>query len=42
MKSQQLQAKLRSIILENEGDRDDIYSDVLGFVSDIIIEVVTI
>lgn len=26
--------QLRKIILENEGDRDDIYSDVLAFVEE--------
>ena len=28
--------KLRKIILENEGDRDDIYSDVLAFVQPLV------
>ena len=28
-----LGAKLRCLILENEGDRDDIYSDVLNFIN---------
>ena len=36
MQSEKLQAKLRQIILENEGDRDDIYSDVLLFVKPLI------
>jgi hypothetical protein len=36
MQSEKLQAKLRQIILENEGDRDDIYSDVFDFVKPFI------
>lgn len=28
--------QLRKIILENEGDRDDIYSDVLAFVKSMV------
>lgn len=31
-----LEKKLRKIILENEGDRDDIYSDVLNLVNPLI------
>ncbi len=31
MQFEKLQSKLRKLILENEGDRDDIYSDVFEF-----------
>lgn len=30
-----LEENLRKIILENEGDRDDIYSDVVDFIKEI-------
>lgn len=36
MQSKKLQAKLRQIILENEGDRDDIYSDVLTLITPLV------
>lgn len=36
MQLEKLQVKLRQIVLENEGDRDDIYSDVLEFVKPLI------
>lgn len=36
MQSERLQSKLRKIILENEGDRDDIYSDVLKNITPLI------
>jgi len=32
MQIEKLEAKLRQLILQNEGDRDDIYSDILNFV----------
>jgi hypothetical protein len=36
MQSEKLQAKLRKIILENEGDRGNIYSEILEFVKPFI------
>lgn len=36
MQSEKLQAKLRKIILENEGDRDDIYADVLRLITPLV------
>lgn len=36
MQVEKLEAKLRQLILENEGDRYDIYSDTLDFVKPFI------
>lgn len=36
MQSEKLKAKLRQIILENEGSRDDIYSDVLKLITPLV------
>lgn len=36
MQQERIEQRLRKIILENEGDRDDIYSDVFDFVKPLI------
>lgn len=36
MQSEKLQAILRRIIIENEGDRDDIYSEVLILITPLV------
>jgi hypothetical protein len=36
MYTKKLEAKLRQIIMDNEGDRDDIYQEVFAFVKPLI------
>lgn len=38
MSKLKIEALLRKLVLENEGDRDDIYSDVLNFIKPIFSE----